>query len=242
MTGDETPAIEAVLEADALRHHLLEEEKRLTSSPNASPEELSEVYAQLTAIEADKAPALASVILAGLGFSADEQTRPTKTFSGGWRMRLALARALFAKPDLLLIDEPSNHLDLKAIIWLENYLQTWQSTILVVSHDRQFLNEVATDILLLHNQTIEHYKGNYENFVKTRGERLKSQQREYEAQQQLRQHTQEFIDKFRCGFLSFFLHMIISVLHCLLFFKSDTTQRELLWSNLKSSFWNACRT
>jgi ATP-binding cassette subfamily F protein 3 len=88
-------------------------------------------------------------------------------------------------------------LDLKAIIWLENYLQTWVSTILVVSHDRQFLNEVATDILFLHSQSIEHYRGNYENFVKTRSERLKNQQREWDAQQQLRSHTQEFIDKFR---------------------------------------------
>lgn len=80
---------------------------------------------------------------------------------------------------------------------MENYLQSWQSTILVVSHDRQFLNEVATDILFLYQQNIEHYRGNYENFVKTRGERLKNQQREWDAQQQLRAHTQEFIDKFR---------------------------------------------
>lgn len=88
-------------------------------------------------------------------------------------------------------------LDLKAIIWLENYLQTWESTILVVSHDRQFLDEVATDILHLHNQEIDCYKGNYENFVRTKTEREKNQQREWEAQQQLRSHTQEFIDKFR---------------------------------------------
>lgn len=101
VTGDDTPAIEAVLEADALRHHLLQEEKRLTAlNSTEAATELSEVYAQLSAIEADKAPALASVILAGLGFAADEQRNPTKTFSGGWRMRLALARALFAKPDL----------------------------------------------------------------------------------------------------------------------------------------------
>lgn len=165
-------------------------------TPEAAAE-LSEVYAQLTAIEADKAPALASVILAGLGFSAEGQKRATKTFSGGWRMRLALARALFAKPDLLLLDEPTNHLDLVAIIWLENYLQSWHSTILVVSHDRHFLDEVATDILHLNSQVIDHYRGNYENFVRTRSERQKNQQREWDAQQQLRAHAQEFIDKFR---------------------------------------------
>lgn len=102
--GDDTPALEAVLEADAVRHHLLQEEKRLVALNSAdAATELNEVYAQLTAIEADKAPALASVILAGLGFAPEEQSRPTKTFSGGWRMRLALARALFAKPDLYVI-------------------------------------------------------------------------------------------------------------------------------------------
>ncbi len=198
VTGDDTPAIESVLEADTVRTALLAKEKSLAElqTPEAAAE-LSEVYAQLTAIEADKAPALASVILAGLGFSAEGQKRATKTFSGGWRMRLALARALFAKPDLLLLDEPTNHLDLVAIIWLENYLQSWHSTILVVSHDRHFLDEVATDILHLNSQVIDHYRGNYENFVRTRSERQKNQQREWDAQQQLRAHAQEFIDKFR---------------------------------------------
>ncbi|KOB76566.1 ATP-binding cassette sub-family F member 3-like protein [Operophtera brumata] len=120
---------------------------------------------QLETIEADKAPAKASIILSGLGFNPDMQARATRTFSGGWRMRLALARALFSKPDLLLLDEPTNMLDIKAIIWLENYLQNWPTTLLVVSHDRNFLDT--------------------------------NQQREFEAQQQHRAHTQEFIDRFR---------------------------------------------
>jgi ATP-binding cassette subfamily F protein 3 len=112
-------------------------------------------------------------------------------------MRLALARALFAKPDLLLLDEPTNMLDLKAIIWLENYLQKWDKTLLIVSHDRSFLNEVATDILHLNAQTILPYRGNYENFIKARTENLKNQQREYDAQLEYRQHIQIFIDRFR---------------------------------------------
>jgi ATP-binding cassette, subfamily F, member 3 len=97
-------------------------------------------------------------------------------------MRLALARALFTKPDLLLLDEPTNMLDIKAIIWLENYLQNWPTTLLVVSHDRNFLDVVPTDILQLHSQRIDNYRGNYEMFDKVKTEKHKAQRREYEAQ------------------------------------------------------------
>ncbi|KAL1501844.1 hypothetical protein ABEB36_007094 [Hypothenemus hampei] len=201
--GDDTLAIDSVLECDTVRQSLLEKEKAISNSINSGsndPElssKLSEVYAQLQNIEADKAPARASIILAGLGFTSQLQQNPTKTFSGGWRMRLALARALFSRPDLLLLDEPTNMLDIKAIIWLENYLQNWPTTLLVVSHDRNFLDSVPTDILHLHSQRIEAYRGNYEQFEKTKTEKLKNQQREYEAQLQQRQHVQEFIDRFR---------------------------------------------
>lgn len=112
-------------------------------------------------------------------------------------MRIALARALFTRPDLLLLDEPTNMLDMKAIIWLESYLQDWPSTLLVVSHDRLFLDTVPTDILHFHSQQITAYRGNYDNFLKVMTERLKNQQREYEAQQQYKAHVQVFIDKFR---------------------------------------------
>ncbi|XP_020671424.2 ATP-binding cassette sub-family F member 3 isoform X2 [Pogona vitticeps] len=203
VAGDDTPALQSVLECDTTRESLLKEEKELTAKVNSGRAEgtegarLSEIYARLEEIEADKAPARASVILAGLGFNAKMQQQTTKEFSGGWRMRLALARALFARPDLLLLDEPTNMLDVRAIIWLENYLQTWQSTILVVSHDRNFLNAVATDVIHLHSQRLDSYRGDFENFVKIKEERLKNQQREYEAQQQYREHIQVFIDRFR---------------------------------------------
>ncbi|KGL84900.1 ATP-binding cassette sub-family F member 3, partial [Tinamus guttatus] len=203
VVGDETPALHSVLECDTTRESLLREEKELTARVNAGRGEgtegarLSEIYAKLEEIEADKAPARASVILAGLGFNTKMQQQKTKEFSGGWRMRLALARALFARPDLLLLDEPTNMLDVRAILWLENYLQTWQSTILVVSHDRNFLNAVATDIIHLHSQRLDTYRGDFENFLKIKEERLKNQQREYEAQQQYREHIQVFIDRFR---------------------------------------------
>ncbi|XP_062329129.1 ATP-binding cassette sub-family F member 3 [Osmerus eperlanus] len=203
VAGDETVALQSVLESDTVREGLLKEERLLNAriangvADGLESVRLSEIYAKLEEIEADKAPARASVILAGLGFSAKMQQQTTKEFSGGWRMRLALASALFARPDLLLLDEPTNMLDVRAILWLENYLQTWQSTILVVSHDRNFLNAVVTDIIHLHSQRLESYRGDYENFVKTKEDRLKSQQREYDAQLQYRDHIQVFIDRFR---------------------------------------------
>lgn len=203
VAGDDTVALQSVLESDTVREELLKEERTLnTHIANGTADglesvRLSEIYAKLEEIEADKAPARASVILAGLGFSAKMQQQTTKEFSGGWRMRLALASALFARPDLLLLDEPTNMLDVRAILWLENYLQTWQSTILVVSHDRNFLNAVVTDIIHLHSQRLESYRGDYENFIKTKEDRLKNQHREYEAQLQYREHIQVFIDRFR---------------------------------------------
>ncbi|XP_063409562.1 ATP-binding cassette sub-family F member 3-like [Mytilus trossulus] len=205
VVGDQTIALDSVLECDEERNRLLKEEKEINAQLSSSPTKtdagvstrLNEIYQQLEAMEADKAPAKAAVILAGLGFTPKMQGQTTKEFSGGWRMRLALARALFTKPDLLLLDEPTNMLDMKAIIWLENYLQKWQTTMLVVSHDRMFLNAISTDILYLNNRLIETYRGNYDIFHKTREQRLINQQKEYEAQVQYREHLQVFIDRFR---------------------------------------------
>ncbi|KAI5710184.1 ATP-binding cassette sub-family F member 3 [Diaphorina citri] len=203
VVGDDTPAIDSVLECDTKRQNLLNREKTITQAINNGTAdanmstELTQVFAELEAIEADKAPARASVILAGLGFTPEMQKRATKHFSGGWRMRLALARALFSRPDLLLLDEPTNMLDMKAIIWLENYLQNWPTTLLVVSHDRHFLDSVPTDIFHLHSQRIDTYRGNYEAFDKIKTEKLKNQQREIEAQRMHREHVQKFIDTFR---------------------------------------------
>lgn len=159
---------------------------------------LGEVQAKLVEMEAETGPARAAALLNGLGFKTDDQQRATKTFSGGWRMRLALARALFCKPDLLMLDEPSNHLDLNALAWLEDYfVNDYEGTLLVVSHDRAFLNRVATDIIHMHSERLDYYKGNFDQFYQTREERRRNQQREYEAVQLQRAQLQAFIDRWR---------------------------------------------
>lgn len=147
---------------------------------------LKEVYARLEEIDSDKAESKASAILSGLGFSPAQQNAATRTFSGGWRMRLALARALFCRPDLLLADEVTNYLDFPAVVWLEKYFQNWNATLLVVSHDRSFLEAVSTDILHLHDNKLDAYKGSFSTFIATREERRKNIIREYEAQKAYR--------------------------------------------------------
>ncbi|KAJ5113545.1 ABC transporter ATP-binding protein [Penicillium angulare] len=222
ITGDDTPALQAVLDADVWRKHLLGEQEKISKQLAAIEEErstladtskdaarldqeregldvtLSDIYSKLNEMESDKAESRAASILAGLGFSQERQQFATKTFSGGWRMRLALARALFCEPDLLLLDEPSNMLDVPSITFLANYLQGYPSTVLVVSHDRAFLNEVATDIVHQHSERLDYYKGaNFESFYATKEERRKNAKREYEKQMAERAHLQAFIDKFR---------------------------------------------
>lgn len=191
--GDDTPAIETVIAADTERLDLLKEQQELEKMQNDDPdnfdekqqERLVEVYKRLSAIGAHTARSRANAILTGLQFTERMKNGPTKELSGGWRMRISLARALFCRPHLLLLDEPTNHLDLYACIWFEAFLAKWKKTLLVVSHDIDLLNNVCTDIIHLDHtmKKLDQYKGNYDHFVQRREEKLQKHVKDYEKQQ-----------------------------------------------------------
>ena len=163
----------------------------------AEPEELAEIYQQLNAIDADRAPARAAEILSGLGFSNADLERPMAEFSGGWRMRVALAAALFAEPDLLLLDEPTNYLDLEGALWLEVRLKKYPHTALIISHDRELLNNSVDAILHLSAGKLELYTGGYNDFETRRAEKSRLQAATRVKQEAERAHLQKFIDRFR---------------------------------------------
>src|SRR3954447_11525760 len=164
-SGTATP-FETVLAADVERARLMEESERCSD-----PHRLGDIHDRLLAIDAYTAPARAARILLGLGFDELMQSRPLDSYSGGWKMRVALAALLFSKPDLLLLDEPSNHLDLEATMWLENFLKSYPGTLLVISHERDLLNNVVESILHLERGKITLYSGGYDSFERQRAER-----------------------------------------------------------------------
>jgi len=163
----------------------------------AAPEQLAEIYQHLNAIDADRAPARAAEILSGLGFANDDLDRPMAEFSGGWRMRVALAAALFAEPDLLLLDEPTNYLDLEGALWLEARLQKYPRTALIISHDRELLNNSVDAILHLSQGKLDLYSGGYDAFEHRRAEKTRLQAATRAKQDAERAHLQKFIDRFR---------------------------------------------
>ena len=157
----------------------------------------AEYHAKLEEIDAYSAPARAAKLLSGLGFSQEEHSRPVKSFSGGWRMRLNLAQALMCRADLLLLDEPTNHLDLETVLWLENHLSGLPCTQIIISHDRDFLNATTTQTVELSDQKLTLYGGNYDFYQAERARRLAQQQAAYLKQQAQIKHLQSFIDRFK---------------------------------------------
>ena len=185
--GDATP-FETVLAADTERAALM-----IESEDCHDPHRLAEIHERLIAIDAHSAPSRASRILVGLGFDEEAQHRPLESFSGGWRMRVALAALLFSQPDLLLLDEPSNHLDLEAVLWLEDFLRSYPATILLVSHERDFLNNVVDHILHLGAGKLTLYPGGYDAFERQRAERQAQVAAARAKQEAMREKLRDYV-------------------------------------------------
>jgi ATP-binding cassette, subfamily F, member 3 len=192
--GTDVSLLDTVLEADPERLRLLAEAEHETDG-----HKLGEIYHRLDAIDAYTAPARAAEILAGLGFSADDQLRPCREFSGGWRMRVALAAILFSAPDLLLLDEPTNYLDLEGVLWLENFIQKYRGTILIISHDRDLLNTACEFILHLERGKLKLYTGGYDTFTATRAAARAQDMAFAKKQEAARAHMQKFVDRFKAS-------------------------------------------
>lgn len=187
-------AIDFVLSGDE-EYWLIQE--KLNHSEDLSNDELAHLYSRFEEIHGYTAASKASQLMAGLGFFEHQSELLVSSFSGGWRMRLNLARTLMSRSDLLLLDEPTNHLDLDAILWLEDWLKAYEGTLILISHDRDFLDAITDHILHIENQVLTLYTGNYSTFETTRAERLAQQQQAFEKQQEAKAHLQKFIDRFK---------------------------------------------
>jgi ATP-binding cassette subfamily F protein 3 len=190
--GGDIRVIDAVLAADVERTELLAEAETCHDGVR-----LAEIHMRLEEIGAAAGPARAAAILNGLGFDNEAQARPCGEFSGGWRMRVALAGTLFSDPDLLILDEPSNHLDLEAQLWLTEHLKRYPHTVLMVSHDRDLLNDVCDHIIHIDQQKLVTYNGNYDRFERTRAERLENDAAQQAKIATQRKHMQAFVDRFK---------------------------------------------
>jgi ATP-binding cassette, subfamily F, member 3 len=195
MTELDQAALEFTLDGDVELREV--EAALLQAETKHEGEKIAELHHKLTDIEGYSARARASALLDGLGFSQADLAKPVSDFSGGWRVRLNLARALMCRSDLLLLDEPTNHLDLDAVIWLESWLRDYRGTLVLISHDRDFLDAVIDNVLHIEQQRITLYRGGYSDFERQRGEKLALQQAMFEKQQRKVSHLQSYIDRFR---------------------------------------------
>ncbi len=189
------PALEFTLDGDEELREI--ESALIEAETNHQGEKIAELHHRLSDIEGYSAKARASALLDGLGFTQQDLARPVSDFSGGWRVRLNLARALMCRSDLLLLDEPTNHLDLDAVIWLEGWLRDYRGTLLMISHDRDFLDAVIDNVLHIEQQAITLYRGGYSDFERQRAEKLALQQAMFEKQQRKVAHLHSYIDRFR---------------------------------------------
>nr|XP_040577820.1 ATP-binding cassette sub-family F member 2-like [Lepeophtheirus salmonis] len=200
MPASEKSAIQAVMEADQERIKLEHLAEKLAHLDDEEVHEyLMEVYERLEEIGSDTAEAKASALLKGLGFDKEMQAKACKDYSGGWRMRIALARALFIKPHLLLLDEPTNHLDLEACVWLEEELRKYNRILVLISHSQDFMNGVCTNIMHLDGKKLKYYGGNYDAFIRTRVELLENQAKRYQWEQDQIAHMKNYIARFGHG-------------------------------------------
>jgi ATP-binding cassette subfamily F protein 3 len=190
--GTEEPLIDIVLKADVERTALMAEEQTATD-----PHRIAEIHMRLADIDAHSAESRAATILAGLGFDADAQQRPASSFSGGWRMRVALAAVLFSEPDLLLLDEPTNYLDLEGTLWLETYVAKYPHTVLLISHDRDLLNRAVNSIVHLDKQKLTFWRGAYDQFERQHAEQAMLQEKSRVKQEAARKHMESFVERFR---------------------------------------------
>jgi len=198
--AQETPAyddtaLEYVLDGDTELRSL--QQALLVAEEQDDGHAIASIHEQLSQIDAYTAPARAAQMLNGLGFSHAEQNNSVAAFSGGWRVRLNLAKALMSRSDILLLDEPTNHLDLDAVIWLEEWLKNYPGTLMLISHDRDFLDEVVDHIAHLHNKQLKIYAGNYSQFEKQRASDLLLQQAAFDKQQKKIAHLQSFVNRFK---------------------------------------------
>ncbi|KAL8167382.1 hypothetical protein V2J09_008881 [Rumex salicifolius] len=192
-------SLEAVINCDEERLKLEKEAEMLSAQDDGGGEALERIYERLDAMDASTAEKRAAEILYGLGFNKEMQAKKTRDFSGGWRMRIALARSLFMNPTILLLDEPTNHLDLEACVWLEEMLKKFTRILVVVSHSQDFLNGVCTNIIHMQNKSLKIYSGNYDQYIQTRSELEENQMKQYKWEQEQIANMKEYIARFGHG-------------------------------------------
>ncbi|VAX13128.1 Bis-ABC ATPase YheS, partial [hydrothermal vent metagenome] len=191
----ETSAIDYVIDGDAPLRRIEDQLQQAQQQGDGTRE--AQLHGELEAIDGYRARSRAAVLLNGLGFSEEKQALPVSQFSGGWRMRLNLAQALMCRSDILLLDEPTNHLDLDAVLWLEDWLTSYAGTLLLISHDRDFLDKICNRIAHIEHQQLTLYRGNYSDFEQARAQHLAQQQAQFDKQQRERAQMERFVERFR---------------------------------------------